>query len=147
MSGKKHIFSIISAKKQHIWEKHNILKKACCINAYSPSRLSAGKSLGIKPSPAARVLYCLSFFSADKRSSSGIYCVHNFIVESKILVNILLSKSITTRLNILSFLGEAMEHNTIFYPFEEKLTKEGSNVRPGAFSSALMCSCWSGDPG
>ena len=32
------------------------------------------KSLGIKPSPAARVLYCLSFFSADKRSSSGIYC-------------------------------------------------------------------------
>ena len=42
----------------------------------SPSRLSAGKSLGIKPEPQARVLYCLSFFSADKRSGSGIYCIH-----------------------------------------------------------------------
>ena len=34
-------------------------------NSPSPSRLSAGKSLGIKPEPAARVLYSLSFFSAD----------------------------------------------------------------------------------
>ena len=42
----------------------------------SPSHLSAGKSLCIKPPPAARVLYCLSFFSTDKRSGSGIYCIH-----------------------------------------------------------------------
>ena len=47
----------------------------------SPSHLSAGKSLGIKPSPAAQVLYCLSFFSADKRSGSGIYCMHSFPSE------------------------------------------------------------------
>ena len=44
------------------------------------------KSLGIKPSPVARVLYCLSFFSADKRSGSGIYCIHilkKSLVEKK----------------------------------------------------------------
>ena len=40
----------------------------------SPSRLSAGKSLSIKPEPH---IYCLSFFSADKRSGSGIYGTHN----------------------------------------------------------------------
>ena len=42
----------------------------------SPSLLSTAKSLGIKPWPAARVLYCLSFFSVDKPSGSGIYCLH-----------------------------------------------------------------------
>ena len=41
-------------------------------------RLSAGKCRGIKPSPAARVLYCLSFFSADKRLGSGIYCIQRW---------------------------------------------------------------------
>ena len=74
-------------RSQRTGEKKNIRAKYQNSSAYvleyiistinpSPSRLSAGKSLGIKPSPAARVLYCLSFFSADKRSGSGIYCIH-----------------------------------------------------------------------
>ena len=49
----------------------------------SPSRLSARKSPGIKPSSAARVLYCLSFFSADKHSGSGIYCIHKKSSEKR----------------------------------------------------------------
>ena len=52
----------------------------------SPSRSSAGKNLGIKPSPAARTLYCLSFFSSDKCSGLGIYCIH------KTQLSIILSK-------------------------------------------------------
>ena len=43
----------------------------------SPRVYQLEKSLGIKPWPAARVLYCLSFFSADKRS--GIYCIHKIM--------------------------------------------------------------------
>ena len=33
----------------------------------------------------SRVLYCLSFFSADKRSGSGIYCIHKKLVGSMCL--------------------------------------------------------------
>ena len=62
-------------------EKKNIRAKGHKSKAYvleyiistinpSPSRLSAGKSLGIKPAG------CLSFFSADKRLGSSIYCIH-----------------------------------------------------------------------
>ena len=58
----------------HIWHAQFVKHIISTINNPSPSHLSAGKSLGLKPSSSARVLYCLSFFSADKRSSSGIYC-------------------------------------------------------------------------
>ena len=72
-SGKR---SLRTDKKK---EKHPS-KVSFCPEVYhkynpSPSRLSAGKSLGIKPSPAAKVLYCLSFLSADKHSGSGISCI------------------------------------------------------------------------
>ena len=43
----------------------------------SLSPLSAEKSLGIKPPPAAQL------FSADKRSGSGIHCMHIFWVERR----------------------------------------------------------------
>ena len=75
------------ARKKNIRAKgHN--SKAChycefiisTIHPY-PSRLSAGISLGIKLLPAARFLYCLSFFSTDKRSGSGNYCIQNEQVD------------------------------------------------------------------
>ena len=75
------------ARKKNIRAKgHNW--KACHYREFiistvhpSPSRLSAGKSLGIKLLPAARVLYCLSFFSTDKRSGFGNYCIQNEQVD------------------------------------------------------------------
>ena len=50
------------------------LKSVYIISTINPStsRLSAGKSLGIKPSPV----------SADKRSGSGIYCIRLFFIIS-----------------------------------------------------------------
>ena len=77
----------------------------------SPSRLSAGKCLCIKPSPAARVLYSLSFFSADKRWGSGIYYIHICIFRYSTLYSVLCTEEITLLQNLLClFKGFVQPH-------------------------------------